>query len=167
MTDFHHALTVYREQLAQGEIQVAYRGLMDYLLGLRGHFDKAHPELAASSMYLGYMDMSYFALFPPALKARKLKVAIVFLHEAFRFEGWLSAANKTVQARCLRLIRESGWERYRLVPTAQGYDSIVECTLADEPDFRDPAALTRRIERAALDFIGELEGFLIAHPLED
>ncbi len=154
----------YHKQLQKGLIQKAYTGLMEYIMHLRTHFQSKHPDYSVSgSIYYGYMDMTYFALFPEALKQLKLKAAIVFLHEAFRFEVWLSAYNKQVQARYWKLFKESDWRKYRLVPSTKGADSILEHVLVDNPDFSDLEALTQRIEAQTLQFIQDVEGFLSTH----
>ncbi|MBN2258647.1 MAG: hypothetical protein JW704_12675 [Anaerolineaceae bacterium] len=164
MESFQESMTEYRKQLGKGEIQKAYRGLMDYLQSLRAHFQKAHPEFSApSALYFGYMDMSYFALVPASLKPRSLKIAVVFLHKEHRFEVWLAAANKGVQAEYLKKIKASGWNKYRLVPSAQGYDSIVEHVPVAEPDFGDLEGLTGQIEDGTLNFIKDVEDFLASH----
>ena len=38
--------------------------------------------------------MTYFALFPDALKKHNLKLATVFNYQTFRFEVWLAARNR-------------------------------------------------------------------------
>jgi hypothetical protein len=163
MPTFADAMQTYRQLLQQGDIQVAYKGLMDYMLALRGHFQSRYPEFNPGSLYFGYMDMTYFALTPPALKARQLKIAVVFLHEAFRFEVWLAAANKAVQTRAWQQIQSAGWDAYRLVPTPQGYDSILETVAATDPDFNDLPALTTQIERVTLQMVADVEAFFAAH----
>ena len=94
------------------------------------------------------MDMTYFALFPPPLKRRNLKIAIVFNYEAFRFEAWLAGSNRKVQRQYWELFRDSQWTDYRVVAPARGIDSIVECDLARDFDLSDPDALTSIIEAA-------------------
>ena len=112
MESFHESMTEYRKQLEKGEIQIAYRGLMDYLQALKAHFQKSHPEFTVpGGLYFGYMDMSYFAIVPESLKPRSLKIAVVFLHKEFRFEVWLAAANKQVQTEYWKRIKDSGWDQ--------------------------------------------------------
>lgn len=165
MESFHEYLHEYRKQLEKGAVQKAYKGLMEYFMGLKAHFNHQHPDFSVSgSIYFGYMDMTYFAIFPKALKDQKLKIAIVFLHEAFRFEVWLAGVNKQVQQRYWQLIKESGWDQYHLVSTTKGFDSIIEHVLADNPDFSDLDALTNQIERETLIFIKNVENFLSNHP---
>ena len=154
----------YRKQLEKGAIQKAYRGLMEYIMGLRTYFDSQHPDYSVSGgIYNGYMDMTYFAVIPKTLKLRRLKIAIVFLHESFRFEVWLAGNNKQVQAKYWKLFRETGWSKYRIVPTTKGVDSILEYVVADSPDFNDLGALTKQIESKTLEFISDVEGFLSQH----
>lgn len=87
MKPFSQSIDEYKKQLEKGAIQVAYRGLIQYMMDLRTHFMQKYPEYAVSgSIYYGYMDMTYFSVVPESLKKRNLKAAIVFLHEAFRFE---------------------------------------------------------------------------------
>jgi hypothetical protein len=163
MSVFQESMTEYRRQLAKGVIQQAYRGLMDYFWSLKSFFEKKHPEYAFGGVYYGFMDMTYFPLFPQALKLRKLKIAVVFVHESFRFEIWLAGVNKNIQAKYWKLIKDSGFNKYCLPTTTKGTDSIVEHVLVENPDFGDLDALTRQIERGTLIFIKDIEGFLSEH----
>ena len=150
----------YRRQLKKGAIQEAYRGLMEYIMGLRTHLANKYPDHFVSGIYYGYMDMTYFSFFPKSLKERNLKVAIVFVHEEFRFEAWLAGYNKQVQAKYWKLFKESGWDAYHVVPNTKGVDSIVEHVLVEDPDFSDADALTRQIETGTAKFIEDIEDFL-------
>lgn len=164
MQPFHQYVDEYRKQLRKGAIQKAYKGIMEYVMALRTHFQSKYPDYFVSgSIYYGYMDMTYFSFFPESLKQRKLKVAIVFIHDPCRFEVWLAGYNKQVQLKYWRLIKESNWDKYRVVSTTEGADSIVYCALVDNPDFRDLDALTKQIERGALRFIKDVERFLSEH----
>jgi len=161
MGPFQEDMNEYKKQLQKGAIQKAYQGLMDYIMGLRSYFEKKYPDYSVSgSIYLGYMDMTYFSFFPESLKLRKLKAGIVFVHCAFRFEVWLFGYNKNVQAEYWKLFKESGWNKYRITPTTKGADSILEHVLVEDPDFSDLDTLTKQIERGALKFIEDVEGFL-------
>lgn len=161
MSSFAQHMDNYRKQIQIGTIQKAYRGLMDYIMSLKAHLKNKYPAYDVSSgLYFGYMDMTYFSIFPEALKRQKLKIAIVFLHEAFRFEVWLSGVNKNVQEKYWKLFKESGWSKYKLVSSLKGADSIVEHVLVDNPGFSDLDALTRQIEAGTLEFISNIESFL-------
>jgi hypothetical protein len=156
-------INALRGQLRYGAIQRAYRALIDYMLDLRAHFKNRCPIHSISGLYQGYMDMTYFAIVPPALKDRGLKIAIVFNYEAFRFEAWLAGANRQVQRRYWECFRNSHWPEYRVATPAKGVDSILECNLAEDFDFGDFDSLTARIEEKAIQFIEDVERFLSDH----
>ena len=164
MASLQENLNEYKQQLEKGLIQKAYKGLMAYIMELRTFFaNKYRDHFVSSSIYYGYMDMTYFSFIPPSLKQLKLKPAIVFVHEAFRFEVWLAAYNKQVQSKYWKLFKENDWNKYRLVPSTKGADSIIEHILVDNPGFSDPDALTAHIERATMEFIKDVERFLSEH----
>jgi hypothetical protein len=164
MDSFHEYMDEYRKQLEKGAIKEAYKGLMDYFMGLRTYFKNKYPDYYVSGIiYFGYMDMTYFSFFPESLKRRKLKIAIVFIHETFRFEVWLAGYNKKVQTKYWKLIKDSNWNKYRVPSTTKGVDSIIEHVLIDNPDFSDLDALTKQIEQEALKFIEDVENFLSKH----
>lgn len=161
MESFHEAMNEYRILLEKGTIQRAYKGLMEYIMDLRTYFKTKYPDYFVSgSIYYGYMDMTYFSVIPESLKQRNLKIAIVFIHETFRFEVWLAGYNKQVQTKYWQLFKDCGWNQYRIVPNPKSVDSILEHTLVDNPDFNDLNALTHRIERETLIFIKDVENFL-------
>ena len=163
MASLQSDMEEYRVQLQKGAIQRAYRGLMETMLALRTHFEQCCPGYTVSGLYAGYMDMTYFALKSTILSERKLKIAIVFLHEEFRFEVWLSGSNRRVQAGYWERIRQSGWDRYRLVADPQSADAILEHTLTADPDFDDLRTLTTLIKRETLAFARAVEEYLATH----
>ncbi len=161
---FSQAMFEYKRQLAKGVIKEAYNGLMSYMGHLRSYFEHKYPAIPVSgNVYYGFMDMTYFALFPASLRNRKLKVAVVFLHEQFRFEVWLAGVNKAVQNRYWRLFEESNWKKYTLPQQTRATDSILEHVLADNPDFGDLEALTKQIEDGTLEFIKEVTSYLASN----
>jgi hypothetical protein len=151
-----------RGQLRTGAIQKAYKALLGYMMDLRTRFKNRYPSYSISGLYQGYMDMTYFAIVPPSLKHRDLKIAIVFNYEAFRFEAWLAGTNRQVQRKYWELFRDSRCE-YRVVTPAKGVDSIIECNLAEDFDFGDLDSLTASIEENAVEFINDVERFLSDH----
>jgi len=162
MEPFHQYVNEYRNQLEKGAINKAYKGIMEYIQGLRNYFQNKYPDYFISgSIYFGYMDMTYFAFHPKSIGKAKLKIAVVFIHEVMRFEAWLGGYNKPVQLQYWKLFKESNWNKYRLVPTIKGADSILEHVLVENPDFRDLDQLTQQIELETLKFITDIESFLV------
>ncbi|MDG6229394.1 MAG: hypothetical protein QCH96_05460 [Candidatus Thermoplasmatota archaeon] len=162
MNSFPEHMIEYKKQIQKGAIPKAYRGLMEYIMSLRTYLCKKYPRYnVPSTIYFGYMDMTYFSFFPDSLKHKKLKIGIVFVHETFRFEVWLFGYNKTVQEKYWKLIKENDWTKYHRVPTTKGFDSIIEHILVDDPDFSDLDTLTKQIETKTLCFIKDVEDFLL------
>ena len=160
MDSFNQYMEEYKKEMKKGTIRNAYKGLMEYIMDLRTHFKNNYPDYFVSGLYYGYMDMTYFSFSPESLKDRKLKIAIVFIHEKARFEIWLSGQNKEIQRKYWKLFKEGKWEKYNVVPTIEGIDSIVEHILVPNPDFSDLEDLTKQIENETLMFIKDVEKYL-------
>jgi hypothetical protein len=160
MQSIQEDMNDFQRRLGSGSIQRAYRALLGYMTDLRKHFRNRYPSYSTSGLYQGYMDMTYFAIVPPSLKRRDLKIAIVFNYDAFRFEAWLAGTNRQVQRKCWELFRDSRWTEYRVVTPAKGVDSIIECDLAEDVNFGDLDGLTASIEEKAVAFIHDVERFL-------
>jgi hypothetical protein len=163
MQSIQEDMNELRGQLSTGAIQKAYRALLGYMLDLRTRFKGRYPGYSVSGLYQGYMDMTYFAIVPPSLKHRALKIAIVFNYEAFRFEAWLAGTNRQAQRKYWELFRDSRWPKYRVVTPARGVDSIIERNLAEDFDFGDLDALTANIEENTVEFIDDVVRFLSGH----
>ena len=149
-----------RKQLENGSIQRAYRALLSYMMSLRTHFKNNLAGATVSGLYQGYMDMTYFALFPSSFKHHNLKIAIVFNYDAFRYEAWLAGSNRKVQRQYWELFKDNRWPGYRVVTPAKGIDSILECDLSSDFDLDDRETLTASIEKVTIAFIDDIERFL-------
>ena len=161
MKSLQENMIEFRKQLEKGAIQKAYFGLMEYMMSLKNYLSNKYPDYSTpGSLYNGYMDMTYFSIFPKSLKDRDLKIAIVFLYDTFRFEVWLSGKNKQVLAKYWQVISRSKWNQYKVVEPTKGVDSVVEHILVDNSDFSDLDVLTKQIEQGTLKFIQDIEGFL-------
>ena len=161
MRSLQENMLEYKKQLEKGMIQKPYQGLLEYMLSLKKHITNKYPDYSVpGSLYSGYMDMTYFSILPKSLKARDLKIAIVFIYDTFRFEIWLSGKNKQVLAKYWKIIKANNWDKYKIVEPVEGVDSIVEHVLIDNPDFSDVEVLTKQIDKEALKFIRDVENFL-------
>jgi hypothetical protein len=161
MKSLNEYVNQYRKQIEKGDIKEAYKGLMEYIMNLRNHFQNKYPDyLISGNIYYGYMDMTYFSFTPEALKNKKLKIAVVFIHGKVKFEVWLAGANKQIQLKYWELFKERNWNQYRIPSNIKGVDSILECDLVDNPDFNELATLTNQIEIGILKFIKDILTFL-------
>ncbi|MBI4751151.1 MAG: hypothetical protein HY774_21955 [Acidobacteria bacterium] len=160
MQSIQEDMVELRRQLKIGTIQKAYRALLSYMMALQARFKSRYPSYSITGLYHGYLDISYFAVIPPSFKHRGLKIAIVFNYEAFRFEAWLAGTNRQIQRKYWQVVRNGQWPEYRIMTPGKGVDSIIECNLAESPDFGDLDNLTARIEKNIIEFIDTVERFL-------
>ena len=161
MEELVENMNEYKKQLKKGHIQKAYKGLIEYIMNLRTYFKNKYPNYFVSgSIYYGYMDMTYFSFTPESLKNRKLKIAIVFNYDAFRFEVWLGGYNKQVQNKYWIMFKNAEWNKYQLVSNTKDVDSILEYVLVENPDFGDLDNLSSQVENGTMEFIKDIEKFL-------
>ena len=141
MGSLNEHIMEYSSQLRKGRIQKAYKGIMSFMSDTKVYLEKAHSEYSSSSLYFGYMDMTYFAFTPPALKEMKLKIAVVFLHEECRFELWLAGINRKVRSDYIEFLSTKDIGKYKLSQASPGMDSIIASIVVEQPDFDNPEKL--------------------------
>lgn len=162
MPSLNESVREYTAQLQQGQIQKAYKGIMTFMSALKTYLESRHEEFAATGLYFGYMDMTYFAFTPQELKQRSLKIAIVYLHEQNRFEAWLGGANRKVQAEYIKALKRTDIGSFRLSEVSPGVDSIIELQILEQPDFDKPEELMQVIESKVLEFAESIK--VLIHP---
>lgn len=160
MDKFNSYIQEYKIQLSKGCIQKAYKGIMTFMSDLRIYLEGKHLDYSASALYFGYMDMTYFAFTPSALKEKKLKIAIVFLHEDCKFELWLAGNNRQIQAEYIALLKCKNLGQYALTQINPGVDSIIEAVIVEQPDFDDVERLKKQIEEKTLEFTKDIIAIL-------
>jgi hypothetical protein len=150
----------YRLQLKEGRIQTAYKGIMTFMSGLKSHLEKDYPDYSTSGLYFGYMDMTYFAFTPDFLKEKRLKIALVYLHEQGKFEAWLGGTNRKIQAEYINRLSQINLGEYQLSRVHPGVDSIIESVIVEQPNFDQPQALRDQIEEKTIIFINDMRSIL-------
>ncbi len=160
MDSLNNHIRAYNIQLSKGQIQKAYKGIMTFMSCLSTYLGSRYPDYTASALYFGYMDMTYFAFTPSNLKSKKLKIAVVYLHEEGRFEVWLGGSNRKIQAEYINLMRRKSIGKYKLSQLLPGVDSIIELILVEKPDFDHPEELRKQIERMTMEFAEDIISIL-------
>ncbi|HSI66435.1 MAG TPA: hypothetical protein VK947_03405 [Planococcus sp. (in: firmicutes)] len=143
----------YTGHLQQGEIQAAYKVILEFIGKLRSDFIKKYPDNNIGNMYQGYMDMTYFSLTTESLKDKGLKIAIVYLHEKGAFEVWLSARNRDTAKKYEAIINSDISDEINVFHDKANRDAIIECTLTATPNFEDQALLTAIIDQGVKKFV--------------
>ena len=86
--------------------------------------------------------------------------ALPILHEANRFELWLSANNRSIQKQTIQYFNQIEDFDYRVSEFGTGIDSIVEWIVHVEPNFEAKSSLKSSLELNVLRFTNNIERFL-------
>jgi hypothetical protein len=161
MKTLNELISDYTYHLQQGEIQLAYKGILEFIGKLRADFIKKYPHYDISSIYQGYMDMSYFSLTTKPLKDKGLKIAIVYLHEKGNFEVWLSARNREISKLYDSAFWGKNFDKITVFHDDNNQDAIIECILTSSPNFEEQVILADIIEQGIEAFITSISNLLI------
>lgn len=156
MKTLNELIEEYTHHLQQGEIQIAYKGIIEFLGKLRAEFIKKYPHYDVSSIYQGYMDMSYFSLSTKSLKDKGLKIAIVYLHDKGGFEVWLSARNRDIAKSYASLLNSNISGDVNVFHDLNNPDAIIECILSPTPNFEDQSSLIDIIDEGVEKFVTKI-----------
>lgn len=146
----------YTRALQDGVIPRAYKGVLSFVSQLQSRLLEQFPGCAAGAFYPGYLDMTYFALTPPELRESKLKLALVYLHAENRFELWLAANNRALQAEMAKRLASISLGGYELTQPAPGVDAIIARVAATAPDFDQPDDLAKTLANAFAAFARDM-----------
>ncbi len=155
MENFSKHIQAYKSALKQGDIQHAYKGIIEYISMFKIALQKENPEYnVPNKMYEGVMDTTYFAFSPEYLKQEKLKIALVFHHETFCFEVWLVGQNKKVQAKYWDIFKQSNWSTYPI--TGSPEHAIIRHKLIQDADFSNLNQLKTALNKGLVKFTGSI-----------
>src|SRR5699024_9207985 len=91
-------LETYKNLLETTELQLGYQEFIKLFRFLRVGLEKELPDYSFSgNIAENSMDFAYFQLTDPELKAKGIKIQLVFVHKTFRFEVWASGHNRKIQ----------------------------------------------------------------------
>lgn len=142
--NLNHYVALYQQQLKQGDILIAYKHLVKFVMKLRVDLMKSLSEqYTFTSILHGYMDYTYFYYTNDFLKAKKLKLGLVLNHLDMRFEIWLLGNTVKTQKMYWDLLKNSKWNENR---TEMPKYSIIEAVIDEQPDFDDLTTLTHKLE---------------------
>lgn len=91
-------LAQYREFMLQTNVRECYQEMIHMLKVLRGTLEKDLPDFSFTGKVVeNQMDVSYFQATTQELKARGLKLQVVFIHRTCQLEVWISGYNRKIQ----------------------------------------------------------------------
>jgi hypothetical protein len=137
-------VSVYKKQLAKGDIKVAYTELVKYVMKLKMQFSKELADkFSFGNIFQGYMDYTYFYYSNEYLNKRKLKFGLVLNHLDMRFEIWLLGQTKDIQKKYWSALKHTHWITTDDIPQY----SIFDLVILDNPDFNDLDILSNQIKK--------------------
>ena len=144
MKNLNYYVTLYKEQLQQGNIIKAHRELVRFVMQLRTSLMTQHSrQYSFSGILHGYIDYTYFYYSNTYLKSQQLKLGLVLNHLEMRFEVWLLGRTKAVQYDYWERLKDSRWN--------QGIEDmpkyyILSAVMEAQPDFDDLPNLRKQLE---------------------
>ena len=156
--DFQECLlSKYKELLQTTNIRRCYQEFLRLFRYLRVDLEKRMPEFKfQGNIVENSMEYSYFTFTDAALKSRGLKIAVVFVHERFQFEVWVSGMNRKHQAEYFELLKEKA-PPFELTDDPLRKDYILRVPLDPAADIFHGHALPDQIEAAARDILTLLD----------
>jgi hypothetical protein len=161
MENYNEFMNDLKDQLSKGRIQKAYRYIFDIFTELGNEIrNNQNKVMSTTSLYHGYLDMTYLPVTTNILKSNGLKIAIVFNYSLFQFEIWLSAVNRKKRNEVLEVISQSKWKKYKTVQNNENTDAIIEITIKGINEFNDKNRIIPLITKETITFIDDIEEFI-------
>ncbi|MDU1892349.1 MAG: hypothetical protein E6767_16815 [Dysgonomonas sp.] len=158
MKDLNSSVSLYKAQLKQGDIQIAYKALIRYTMSLKSHLARTLAEtFSFGNVSLGYLDYTYFYCIDSYLREKKLRFCIVLNHEKMRFELWLVGQNSEIQKKYWNILKDTEWNKHQ---TSMPKYSVLEYVLMENPDFNNLKLLTNQIEKELISTTNEVIEYL-------
>lgn len=152
--EIQKSLAIYKEQLNNGYIQIAYMTLIKYVSEIKSNFPLQYN---IGNISPGYLDYTYFPFFNQYLRNHKLRFGIVLNHQKMQFELWLLGQNADVQKRYWEIMKTTVWNNERSVMPKY---AILEVVLEEQIDFENKATMTKNIINRAISLATEIQHFL-------
>jgi hypothetical protein len=161
MENYNLVMNDLKDQLSKGRIQKAYRYIFDIFTELGNEIKNSKNKvISTTSLYHGYLDMTYLPVTTETLKSNGLKIAIVFNYSLFRFEIWLSAVNRKKRNEVLEVISQSKWQKYKTVQNDENTDAIIEIQINGINEFNNTNRIVSLITKETIVFIDDIEEFI-------
>lgn len=158
MKNLNDYVAVYQAQLQKGDILIAYKELVSFVMKLRTDL-KRNPsfDYSVTGILHGYLDYTYFYFSNDFLKSKKLKFGLVLNHLEMRFELWLLGNTAEIQKKYWTFLKETKWNKNRVEMPKY---SVLEVVLIETPNFDDLSLLQKSLEIELNKNLLEISTFL-------
>ena len=101
-------LAEYKRLLQTTNLQQGYQEFVKSFRQLRTYLQKALPDFEfTGNIVENNMDYAYFQCSNEALRSKKLKIVVAFVHEKFNCQVWLSGMNREVQTKYCNALKSN------------------------------------------------------------
>ncbi len=152
--DIQKCISVYKKQIEQGDIQVAYVALTKFISELRTSFP---VQYNTGNISFGYLDYTYFPFFNQYLRSHKLRFGIVLNHFEMQFELWLMGQNAAEQKKYWKILKDSIWNCDKIEMPKY---SVLEAVLEKKVDFDNKEQMKEKIINRAVTLAVEIQQYL-------
>lgn len=146
-------LETYKNLIQTTELQKGYQEFIKLFRFLKIELEKELTEFQFSgNIQENNMDFAYFQLMCDELKAKGIKIQIVFVHKAFRFEVWASGYNRKIQCEYYEKLKNTQLP-YALNDNPNRVDYILKLPIDGSVDLSDGMAILNVIKENLLSFL--------------
>jgi hypothetical protein len=152
--DINKCIEIYKSQLENESIQIAYITLMRYIAELKATFPNKYKT---GNISPGYLDYTYFPFFNDYLRKHKLRFGIVLNHKKMKFELWLMGQNEILQKEYWNILKNTSWNKDKLIRPKY---AVLEVSLLDKIDFNNKEKMTTQILGQTISLAKEIQIYL-------
>ena len=81
MKSINNLVNKYNELLQEGDLQIAYRAILNFTNTLRLKLVKEYPDYVVGSIYQGQMDITFFSVATKLLQENGLKILVLYKYD--------------------------------------------------------------------------------------
>lgn len=146
-------LETYKNLLATTELQLGYQEFIKLFRFLRIELEKELLDFSFSGKIAeNNMDFAYFQLTDAELKAKGIKIQIIFVHKSFRFEVWASGHNRKIQTAYYNQLKDKTL-KYELNDNPQRVEYIIKHALDKNIELHSGDTVISKIKPAILEMV--------------
>lgn len=152
-------LETYKNLLETTELQLGYQEFIKLFRFLRVELEKELSDYSFSgNITENNMDFAYFQLTNPELKAKGIKIQLVFVHKMFRFEVWASGYNRKIQSFYYDKLKNQSL-KYLLNDNPQRVDYIIKQEIDNNIELESGEHVISKIKPVILEMVAFVKNF--------
>jgi hypothetical protein len=155
-------LAEYKRLVQTTNLQQGYQEFVKSFRQLRTYLQKALPDFEfTGNIVENNMDYAYFQFSNEALRSKKLKIVVAFVHEKFNCQIWLSGMNREVQTKYYNALKvlNNNQLPYDLTDNPAKTDYILKKELAAAWEKEGMEKVYKKVESAVTDLADFFEKY--------